>query len=231
MDIGSLPILSAVWFGVLTSITPCPLATNIAATTYIGKQINTGYGTVLAGISYTLGRTTAYIIISMLILSGIFSIPGISRFLQAHMNQILGPVLICAGIFILDIIPLRLPSIDMNSKLSKKFSEGGILGAFFLGNLFALSFCPVSAALFFGSVIPLSMKYQSTARLPFCYGVGTAAPVIAFAFLIAYGSRFAGRVFNQLTAVESWLRRATGALFIFVGLYFCLKYIFKIINF
>jgi cytochrome c-type biogenesis protein len=231
MQIGSVEILSAIWLGILTSISPCPLATNIAATTYIGKQIDSRFATVFAAIAYTIGRTLSYIIISILIIAGLISIPGVSFFLQAHMNQILGPVLLITGLFILDLIPLKLPNLAFNSTMLQKLGDSGFVGAVVLGFLFALSFCPVSAALFFGSVIPLSLKFQSRIFLPLCYGFGTAAPVIVFALIIAYSSRLAGKFFNRLAVAERWLRRITGVLFIVIGAYFCLKYIFQIVNF
>jgi len=231
MEYGAVQIVSVIWLGILTSISPCPMATNIAATTYIGKQINSGYATVLAAIAYTIGRTISYIIIALLIITGLISIPGVSRFLQVHMNQILGPILLVTGLFILELIPLRLPSIGPNEKTLKKLADSGLLGAVAMGFLFALSFCPVSAALFFGSVIPLSLKFHSSVFLPFLYGVGTAAPVIGIAFILAYSTRFAGIFFNRLSIVERWLRRVTGGLFVIIGIYFCLKYIFGVINF
>jgi len=229
MEFGPAQIFSVVWLGILTSISPCPLATNIAATTYIGKQIDSSYATMLAAVAYTIGRTLSYMIISILIVAGLISIPGVSNFLQAHMNQILGPVLVITGLFILDLIPLRLPNLTFNAGMLKKLGDSGFMGAVVLGFLFALSFCPVSAALFFGSVIPLSLKFQSRFVLPFFYGVGTAAPVIIFAMIIAYSSRLAGIFFNKLSVAERWFRRITGAVFIFIGVYLCLKFIFHII--
>jgi cytochrome c biogenesis protein CcdA len=231
MDFGPTQIFSVIWLGILTSISPCPLATNIAATTYIGKQIDSRYATVFAALAYTLGRTLSYMVISILVVAGLISIPGVSNFLQAHMNQILGPVLLLTGLFILELIPLRLPNFSFNLSILQKLGDSGFLGAVLLGALFALSFCPVSAALFFGSVIPLSLKFQSRFVLPFFYGIGTAAPVIVSALLIAYSSRLAGIFFNRLAVAERWLRRVTGVLFVMVGIYFCFKYIFKIINF
>jgi cytochrome c-type biogenesis protein len=231
MEIGSMEMFSALWLGILTSISPCPMATNIAATTYIGKQIDSSYASILSAIAYAIGRTAAYMIICILIIAGLISIPGVANFLQSHMNQILGPVLFISGLFILEWIPLSLPNLNFNANLLKKFGDSGLLGAVALGFLFALSFCPLSAALFFGSVIPLSLQYQSRILLPLCYGLGTAAPVIGFSFVIAYGSRFAGIFFNRMASVERWLMRGTGIVFIVIGCYFSLKYLFRIINF
>jgi len=226
-----IPVFSAIWFGILTSISPCPLATNIIATTYIGKQIKDSYGTLIAGFFYTIGRAFAYVVISFIIVFSLLSVPEISFFLQENMNKILGPLLIIAGLFVLEILSFSFAGFSFSENFQKRLGAGSIVGACILGFIFALSFCPISAALFFGSIIPLSLKYESRLVLPFLYGVGTALPVLLFSFILSYSSRFAGKFFNKLTAVELWLRHITGLLFLIIGIYFCLKYIFRIINF
>ena len=231
MEISLIPAFSAIWFGILTSISPCPLATNIIATTYIGKQIKNSYGTLIAGFFYTIGRAFAYVIISFIIVISLLSVPEISFFLQENMNKILGPLLIIAGLFVLEILSFSFSGLSFSENFQKRLGTGSIVGACILGFIFALSFCPISAALFFGSIIPLSLKYESRLILPFLYGVGTALPVLLFSLIISYSLRFAGNFFNKLAAVELWLRRITGFLFLIIGIYFCMKYIFRIINF
>ena len=226
-----IPVSSAIWFGILTSVSPCPLATNIAATSYIGKQIRGSYGALIAGLFYTIGRAAAYTGISTVIISGLLSIPEISFFLQEHMNKILGPLLIISGLFILELISIHFSGLTVNQNFQKRLGSGSILGACVLGFIFALSFCPTSAALFFGSVIPLSLKYESKLLLPFLYGVGTALPVLFIAAVLSNASRFAGTFFNRLSVAELWLRRITGLLFMIIGTYFTLKYIFRVISF
>ncbi len=133
MEVIALPMVSAVWFGILTSISPCPLATNIAATTFIGKQIETRYGTLLEGAAYTGGRAAAYVLICFIIVAGLFSIPGVSMFLQQYMNKALGPLLIVVGFVILDILPLRLPQPGgMNAGFARRLQGIGIPGGIFL---------------------------------------------------------------------------------------------------
>lgn len=231
MDIGRAEIFSVVWLGILTSISPCPLATNIAATSYIGQQIHSRFSSVIAAAAYTLGRALCYMLISFLLIAGLISIPGVSNFLQLHMNRILGPLLLITGLFILNLIPLRLPNFSLSMARLQKLGESGLFGAIMMGALFAMSFCPVSSALFFGSVIPVALKHQSRVFLPLFYAIGTAAPVIGFAFIMAYSTRLAGIFFNKLSWIERWLRRFTGWLFVLIGVYFSLKYIFRLINF
>lgn len=230
MESGIIPLLSAIWFGILTSVSPCPLATNILATSYIGRHIDKSYGTLVAGFFYTIGRASAYITVSIIIVYSLLSIPEISFLLQKNINKIIGPVLIITGLFIMEIIPLRLKGLSLSVKIQERLGGGNVLGASLMGFVFALSFCPISAALFFGSVIPLALKYESKLLLPFLYGVGTALPVLLFSVIISYASRYAGTFFNKLSVVEKWLRNITGILFLIIGIYFCLKYIFQLMN-
>ncbi|UCE61078.1 MAG: hypothetical protein JSU63_04875, partial [Phycisphaerales bacterium] len=97
-----------------------------------------------------------------------------------------------------------------------------------LGIVFALSFCPGSAALFFASLIPLSVKYESSLVLPTVYGAGTALPVLLFAILIVFGAHRVGQAYDRLKQFEFWARNVTGVLFIAIGVYFCLAFIFKV---
>lgn len=231
MDLSATPILSVIGFGIMTSISPCPLATNIAATSFIGQQIRSRYATVLAAIAYTLGRTLCYLTINLIIVAGVVSIPGVANFLQLHMNRLLGPVLCITGLFILELVPLKLPSFSPAQARLQILGKSGFMGAVLLGYVFAMTFCPVSAAFFFGSVIPMAVKYHSRVVFPLVYGIGTALPVIGVAFIMAYSTRIAGIFLDRLSRVERWLRRITGSLFILIGVYFCLKYIFRLINF
>ncbi len=228
MDAFWIGLSSAVWLGLLTSISPCPLATNIAAISYIGKQADRPAAVLLTGSLYTLGRALTYVILGVVLVGSLLSVPELSNFLQHYMNEVLGPVLILAGMLLLDL--LRLPRLGSSgvSRLAKRFGGSGAMGALGLGMLFAMSFCPTSAALFFGSLIPLSIKWESAVTLPSLYGVGTALPVFVFALLIAFGAKSVASVFQKLAAVEMWARRLTGLVFIAVGIYFCVTYIFKL---
>ena len=228
MDSYILAIGTAVWLGILTSISPCPLATNIAAISFIGKRVGTPRNVLMSGIIYTTGRMITYLVLGILIVASILSIPELSYFLQKYMNTFLGPILIIAGMFLLGLINLSFTGNSLGSHFQGKAERYGIWGAGLLGLVFALSFCPVSAALFFGSLIPLAVQHKSSVLMPTIYGIGTALPVFAFAILIATGAGFVGKVFNKLTQFELWARRITGTIFILVGVYYCLIYIFGI---
>lgn len=125
-------IFSVIWLGILTSISPCPLATNIAATSFIGKQIHSRYATVFAAASYTLGRTLCYVAINLVVVAGLISIPGASNFLQTRMNLIIGPLLFVTGLFILGLIPLWMPTFSPSAEKLQTLGKGGFFGAVFI---------------------------------------------------------------------------------------------------
>lgn len=220
---------SALWFGILMAISPCPMATNVAAISYIGKRLGSPRQVLLGGILYTLGRTVAYVGLAVVILAGLQSIPRVSTFLQGYMNKILGPLLIVVGLFLLELIKFGGGGPGVGEKLGKKVEGWGLAGALALGIIFALSFCPISAALFFGSLVSLAVKYNSRILLPGVFGVGTALPVFAFAVIIGLGVGSLGAAFHKLQKFEWWARRVTGVVFILVGVYYCLEYIFEIL--
>jgi len=221
-------VLSVLWLGILTSISPCPLATNIAAISYIGKDIGKSGHVLISGLFYTLGRTIIYVLIASVLVVGLLTVSGLSNFLQKYMNMVLGPLLIIAGMFLLEMLQLSISGPVHGDRLEKIAKKGSIVGPAMLGMIFALSFCPVSAALFFGSVIPLCIGNKSPVLLPIVYGFGTAVPVLVFALIIAYGGGSLGNIFNKTRTFEIWARRITGVTFILVGIYMSLKYIFNV---
>lgn len=221
-----LGALSAFWLGLLTAISPCPLATNIAAISFIGRKISSPRRAFYSGAAYTIGRSLTYIVIAAVLVFGLTAVPQASWFLQKYLNQFLGPLLIIVGMFLLELIPLNLPALVSNKRMEKQAEKSGLVSSGLLGIMFALSFCPVSAALFFGSLVPLSVKHESFLIMPMLYGIGTGLPVLAFALAIALGAKSLTQAFNRLSRVELWARRGTGVIFILIGIYFCLRFIF-----
>ncbi len=219
---------SAMWLGILTSISPCPLATNIAAMSFIGKDLGSPARVLLTGALYTIGRTVAYAALAALLLASVFAIPDVSFFLETYMNKLLGPMLIIVGILLLDLIPIAFSASCVTDKVETRLRTSGLAGAGLLGMLFALSFCPVSAALFFGSLMPLAAHHGSAVTLPSLYGIGTGLPVFVFAVLLALGAQWVGKAFQRLARIEKWARRITAVVFIVVGIRFCLNYLFEV---
>ncbi|NQU23135.1 MAG: sulfite exporter TauE/SafE family protein [Candidatus Nealsonbacteria bacterium] len=244
-----LYILAALYLGLLTSISPCPLATNIAAISYIGQKVEGSRAVIRAGLLYTLGRCLLYVMLAVLVVAMALSIPAVSRFLQSYMHLLLGPILLAMGIFLIGLVVITGGGAAMTEAMQKRVDAMGIWGALFLGFLFAVSFCPVSAVWFFGLlalimgseavriteelakigiVLPEATLPGSTVVLPLIYGVGTAVPVLLVALLLAYSANSVGKTYNVLSKVEWWARKVTGIVFLAVGIYFSLEYCFEI---
>lgn len=217
-----LAIGGAFWLGVLTSVSPCPMATHVAAIGYLARNSHLRALQLLAGLLYALGRAVAYTLVGALIIWGLLSAPLLSNFLQKHLGQLMGPLLVLVGMILLGLLP-GLPSFGGSGTLGKKIADFGVIGSGLLGFLFALAFCPVSAALFFGSLLPLAVKQESVWLLPAVFGLGSALPVLIFGILLAVARHSATRVFGRLQQIDRWLLPATGWLLVAVGLYLIIR--------
>ncbi|GAB4150132.1 MAG: aromatic aminobenezylarsenical efflux permease ArsG family transporter [Planctomycetota bacterium] len=218
----------AFWFGLLTAISPCPMATNIAAVSYIGKRLDSPRMTLIAGLLYTFGRLAAYSVLAMLIVSAVLVQSQISAALTSYMNKVLGPVLIILGVIMLELVPFNFSIGAGGSKVQKIADSLGLLGALLLGVVFALAFCPTSAVLYFANLIPLSVTYSSPLLLPVVYGIGTALPVILFSALLAFSANKVGSAYDKLTVFARWAKLLTGIVFLGVGFYFTFIYIYGV---
>lgn len=220
---------TALWLGILTSISPCPLATNVAAMGFIGRRTDSARGALWIGVLYTLGRALAYAGLGMLVVNGLLAIPAVSQWLQANMVRLLGPVLIVTALVLLGWITPGRGGGAFTGWAQRRAAAMGMSAAFFLGVMFALAFCPASAALFFGSLISLSIEANSGFWLPLIYGLGTGLPVLVFGVVLAFAAGQIGRVFDKVAVIERWMRRLTGTLFLVIGLYFLLAHTLMVI--
>jgi len=216
----------AIWLGVVTSVSPCPLATNVAALSFLARQVGSPSRALASALMYTVGRAMAYTAVGAVAVLGLLSVPGLSQLLQRYLNQILGPVLVLVGMHLLGLVNFGFSTRAGSESLYRKVAERGPWGALLLGVLFALSFCPVSAALFFGSLLPLSMRFGSRVVLPGLYGAGTALPVVLIALAGAYGVQAAQLAASRAAAVERWARPTTGLLLVGVGIYLSIRFVF-----
>ncbi|HEY1115954.1 MAG TPA: aromatic aminobenezylarsenical efflux permease ArsG family transporter [Chitinophagaceae bacterium] len=218
-----VPLLAAAALGLLTAISPCPLATNITATAYISKTITDRRKVLLSGLLYTLGRMTSYTALGALIYFGASQFQ-VARLLQGNGEKVIGPLMILIGLIMLGVIPLGfLSGGGLTGRLSERFKNRGLTGAFLLGVVFALAFCPYSGALFFAMLIPLTLS--AGLALPVVFSVGTGLPVIFFAFVIAYSMEKLGAWFKTVQQVEKVMRLVAGVTFVLTGLYYLNLYL------
>lgn len=220
-----VPFISALWLGILTSISPCPLATNIAAVSFLSKKINHPKLVMWSSVAYTLGRVFSYTILGTIIVTSLVSVPATANFLQKYMNMIIGPILLFAGLCLLDIIRMKIPRFFLSSGSQDTLAKAGVRGAFMLGAVFALSFCPIAAALFFGSLIPLALNSRYGIVMPSLYGIGTGIPVLIFAIGIALGMKSISRWSQKARVFEQYTRKITGIIFMLVGVYYTWQYV------
>lgn len=231
IDNYNFPVLSAFLLGILTSISPCPLATNITAVAFISKDIKTPKHTIVSGLFYTLGRGISYTLLAALIYFGLSSFQ-ISRIFQGWGDKILGPILIIIGLVMFDVIRINLKNSNQSvEKIKLWLSSKGYLGSLALGMLFALAFCPYSGVLFFGVLIPLILKSASGLFLPAIFALGTGLPVIVFSFLIAFSLRAVSKTFLIVQRIEKWLRYGVATVFILTGLYYTQYLIKYLVNY
>ncbi len=223
-----ISVLSALILGLMTAISPCPLATNITAIGYISKDMHDRKKVFWNGVVYTFGRAITYTSIGLIFFFGANQFK-ISGFINNWGEKLLGPLLIIIGIFLLDIIKIKMPG---NGKMQEKITQKkqkGFLDYLLLGIVFALAFCPYSGVLYFGMLIPMTVSSASGLYLPLVFAIATGLPVIIIAWLIAFSISNVGKFYNNMKTFENWFRKIVAIIFILVGLYYV--YIFYIQKF
>jgi cytochrome c biogenesis protein CcdA len=230
IDNYNIPVLSALILGLMTAISPCPLATNITATAYISKNISNKRRVFLSGIIYSLGRAFSYTTIGVILYFGASKFQ-IARFFNQNGEKYLGPLLIIIGLIMLNVIKLSfLGKSNFQEKLTEKFENRGLLGSFLIGVVFALAFCPYSGALYFGMLIPMTISSADGLYLPVIFAFGTGIPVILFTYLLAFTAGRIGVFYNKITKIEKIMRTIAGVVFILTGFYYISIFASSIFN-
>lgn len=220
VDNSDIPILTAFLLGLMTALSPCPLATNITATAYLSKDITEKKRVLLNGIFYTVGRVFSYTTLGLIFYFGASKFQ-VAKLLQNVGGLYLGIGLVVIGILMLDFIKINIPGLNkLNQKISQKNMKKSYLNAFFLGVLFALAFCPYSGVLYFGVLIPMTISSASGLLLPPIFAIATGLPVIIIAYLLAYSMSNVGKFYNKMKTFEVWFRRFISSIFILVGIYY-----------
>ncbi len=218
----NFPILTAFILGLMTAISPCPLATNITATAYISKNIASKRKVLLSGLLYAFGRAFSYTGIALILYFGASKFQ-IAKFFNQNGEKFLGPLLIIIGLIMLNMIRFNfLRNFNFQEKLSDHFKDKGFLGAFLIGVVFALAFCPYSAALYFGMLIPMTITSVNGLYLPIIFAIATALPVLLFSYLLAFTAGNIGVIYKRITKIEKGMRYAAGVVFILTGFYYVL---------
>ena len=228
LDSGTTPVLTAFLLGLLTAISPCPLATNIAAIGFIGKNIESRKVIFRNGTLYTLGRIVAYTVLGAILITILkegASLFGIQKFIARYGEVIIGPALLLISLFMLFGDRLSLPSFGFKGNGEKLTKHGG-WGALLLGVLFALAFCPTSGVFYFGMLIPMSATTTAGYLLPILFAIATALPVLVVAWVLAFSAHRIGEVYGRIQTIQKWLNIIIGFLFLAIGIYYCIITLF-----
>lgn len=225
LDNTSIPAITAFILGILTAISPCPLATNITAIGFIGKDIENHHRIFINGLLYTLGRIITYTILGVILIPILregASMFSVQKAVSKYGEMLIAPLLIVIGVYMLDIIKLNLPKINFSGNNLKRKTKGS-WGALFLGILFSLAFCPTSGIFYFGMLMPMSAAETGGYLLPVVYAIATGLPVILVAWVLAYSVAGLGKLYNRIQVFEKWFRKVVAILFIAVGIYYAVK--------
>ncbi len=226
LDNTSIPAITAFILGILTAISPCPLATNVTAIGFIGKDIENHHRIFINGLLYTLGRIITYTILGVILIPILregASMFSVQKAVSKYGEMLIAPLLIVIGIYMLDIIKLNLPKINFSGNNLKRKTKGS-WSALFLGILFSLAFCPTSGIFYFGMLMPMSAAETGGYLLPVVYAIATGLPVILVAWVLAYSVAGLGKLYNRIQVFEKWFRKVVAILFIAVGIYYAVMY-------
>ncbi|HRX31018.1 MAG TPA: aromatic aminobenezylarsenical efflux permease ArsG family transporter [Tenuifilaceae bacterium] len=215
----SAPIWSALLLGLMTAISPCPLATNITAMGFVSKDIENKNRVFINGLIYTVGRAFSYTLLAFILLIGADQLK-LSLLFQKYGEKILGPLLIIIGLFMLGILSLNFLKLGSWSSKLKNKEKHSYADVFLLGTVFALAFCPYSGVLYFGMLIPMTIQSSWGLALPIVFAIATGIPVIVFAWLLAYTVSGVGKFYNKIKLFELWFRRVVAVIFIGIGVYY-----------
>lgn len=222
LDNSEIPIITAFLLGLLTAVSPCPLATNITAIGYISKDVGNRNRIFRNGVLYTAGRVLAYSVLGAVLIA-ILKSGADMFFIQKEISLwgelLLPPALILIGLFMLFGEKLHFPKFGFSAN-EKTEKLKGTWGSLLLGMLFAMAFCPTSGLFYFGMLIPMSAIESGGYLLPVIFALATGLPVVVVAWILAYSVAGIGKFYNRVQTFQKWFNRVVAVVFILVGVYY-----------
>lgn len=207
-------VLSAIGcfsLGIMTTLHPCPLTSNIAAISFISGVTQGKPRKFFAIVNFCLGYMAALVGIAVILNFSMIAVPKLSVFLQGIISAFLGPLLILTGMMLSGLINLN--KYYMGLKLLKKpLKNRSVIYAFLVGMMLALAFCPATASLYFGVMLPLSIKADQVVFFPLLYAAGAVLPIAATSIFIDRGLTHVLKdlLIRKIPLIAGWILIAIG---------------------
>jgi len=229
LSTSTFPVLTAFILGLMTTISPCPLCTNVTAIGFLSKNVSNKRQIILNGLMYALGKIIAFTGLAAIFTLGGSVLPT-QHFFETYGEMLLGPFLIIGGLFMLEFFKFHKhgskhhESGSFSERIISKSVSGSAKWSLFLGIIFSLAFCPYSGVLYFGGLIPLTLAEPAGLLLAVIFAIGTGLPVIIVSWVLAYSFAGLGNFYDKIQVFEVWFRRVTAVIFILMGIYVVIEY-------
>ncbi|MFA5169269.1 MAG: sulfite exporter TauE/SafE family protein [Candidatus Paceibacterota bacterium] len=212
---GQTALLSAFLMGLAINFDICPLAGDFAILSYIINEAKSFKKTFGHIIFYTLGRITAYTLLTIILFFGLSQI-DISLFKEK------GELIIGVALIFFGLINLTTKKHCCEHDSQKKLANKTLLGSFIWGLVFSLGFCPHSGAIFFGMFIPLTTS-NFNLLLPIVFALGASSVIIFFSLLLSFNPDKAKKLLEKMEQRETTAKSLVAIIFILVGILYLIK--------
>ena len=217
------PILAAFLLGLLFSFDACPMLANIAAISYISRDLTNKKRLIIKCLWFIFGKILMLVILAsaliFLIKSG-SEILNFGKFFLKYWETILISFLVTFGLLLLFAHKISWLKIAFSVEKLEKNAKKDNFGIFVLGAVLSLAFCPTNAVLFFGILIPLSVSVSyGFFALPFIFSLTTALPVIIIALIMVFSIKNIDKFYKIADKYSKIAIKVTGILLILAALF------------
>lgn len=219
------PLLTAFLLGLFASINPCQLAINVSALTWLFGRKETKERQRQTGLIYLIGRFVAFFVLGWVCVWAI-SYFGIRLSASKLMSldsiyswvEVLLPwLLMVVGLFFF----YRAFHVHKHDgschNSSQVIHRGRRYGSFWLGVILAFLFCPESAVVFFGMMVPLGAATSVSWSVPLIYALSSLIPFVLLLWMVHHANAFVNRYEDRVARIQVWVNAFLGFLFIMLA--------------
>jgi cytochrome c biogenesis protein CcdA len=214
----NVAILTALLLGIIGSLSPCQLSTNLSAVAYISRRIASPWGMWRAAWTYFAGKALVYTAIAGVFIGLGLTLADMPSAVAVAFRRALGPLLILLGVLFLGLVrPKLVVGLGASRWLQSAIGERKGWGSLLLGVAFAFAFCPTLFLLFFGFLVPMSGGSRVGFSFPGLFALGTTLPLHLLVAVAAVSAPSLRRYTSGVRGLDNWLRRIAGVVFIVAG--------------